>query len=318
MRQLRFIILVLFFTANFACENKIIPKEEQKENQSHKETETKAPVKAPENLIKAMKAVEAFYKPMGEPAADEWLAVHRENGQTFEQYINGNPTLPSPERKTLYIQPIGKFDNKQLEIVQITADYLQAFFGLPVKLLAPKKFEEPLSLRNYRIGQSTKKRQMRTGYILEDILKPNLPADAAALIAFTNEDLFPDKNTRYVFGQASFENRVGVWSLFRLDDYANFELFLERTLKVAVHETGHMFSFAHCTKYECVMSGTNHLGEMSKRPIDACPECMAKICWMSGYEPKKRYESLAEFCKRHRLKKDFDELSKKAIAVSQH
>jgi archaemetzincin len=122
----------------------------------------------------------------------------------------------------------------------------------------------------------------------------------------------------YVFGQASLKNRVGIWSLFRLDDYADFEQFLKRTLKVAVHETGHMFSIAHCTKYECVMSGVNHLGEMHKRPIDACPECMAKISWMSGYEPKKRYENLAKFCKTRKLKKDFDEFSAKAIAVSKN
>ncbi len=109
-----------------------------------------------------------------------------------------------------------------------------------------------------------------------------------------------------------------MWSLSRLDNYANFEKFLKRTLKVAVHETGHMFSFAHCTKYECVMSGTNHLGETDRHPIDVCPECMAKICWMSDYEPKKRYENLAEFCKTHNLKKDSDEFSRKAAAVSKN
>jgi archaemetzincin len=114
------------------------------------------------------------------------------------------------------------------------------------------------------------------------------------------------------------KNRVGVWSLFRLDDYADSEEFLRRTLKVAVHETGHMFSFAHCTKYECVMSGVSNLGELYKHPIDACPECMAKICWMSGYDAKKRYENLAEFCKSHNLKKDFEEFSAKANAVGKN
>ena len=41
---------------------------------------------------------------------------------------------------------------------------------------------------------------------------------------------------------------------------------------VIAHETGHMFSMRHCTKYECLMSGTNHLNETDRRPIDACPE----------------------------------------------
>ena len=49
----------------------------------------------------------------------------------------------------------------------------------------------------------SKKEQVRTGYILDDVLRPMLPGDAAALIAFTNEDLFPDSSMNYVFGQAS-------------------------------------------------------------------------------------------------------------------
>src|SRR3712207_7363776 len=48
--------------------------------------------------------------------------------------------------------------------------------------------------------------------------------------------------------------------LFRSD----FKLTLLRTLKIAAHETGHMFSVRHCTKYECVMNGSNHLGETDR------------------------------------------------------
>lgn len=324
MRRFHFILLILFLWVNFACknnialENKIVIEESGSENQSAPPVEPQPPVKTPVNIIKAMKAVQPFFAPMGKPNADEWLATFKESGQTFEQYLNSNPVLPSPERKTLYVQPLGNFDNKQLKIIRLTVDYMQSFYDLPVKLLPPKKFAEPLSLKNFRANQFTKSRQIRTGFILKEILQPNLPKDAGALLAFTNEDLFPDKKINYVFGQASLKDRVGVWSLFRLDEYANYEKFLRRTLKIAVHETGHMFSFAHCTKYECVMSGSNHLSEIDKRPIDVCPECMAKICWMSGYEPKKRYENLAEFCKTLNLKKDYDEFSRKAIAVSKN
>ena len=69
-----------------------------------------------------------------------------------------------------------------------------------------------------------------------------------------------------------------------LADNTGEQGFLKRTLKVAAHETGHMFSMRHCTKFECVMSGTNHLAETDRRPIDACPECTAKICWFSDVD----------------------------------
>ena len=119
----------------------------------------------------------------------------------------------------------------------------------------------------------------------------------------------------FVFGQASLENRVGVWSLYRLDDQAPFDTFLRRTMKIAVHETGHMFSMRHCTKYECVMSGTNHLGETDRRPIDACPECMAKIAWMNKKKPLDRYKRLVAFAKKYRMTGEAAEFEKKLKAI---
>jgi len=315
MKIIHFILLILLSSLFLACERKNNLQEFTPEivNPS-----VNAPlsVKSPGELVRALKAVEPFFEPMGKPKPDEWLANFREDGQTFEQYINGNPVLPTADQRTLYIQPLGKFDKNQQKTIELTAEYLRVFFNLPVKLLKQKTFAKPLASRNYRINKFSKNMQIRTGYILDEVLQPALLLDAAALLAFTNEDLYPEDNVRYVFGQANFKNRVGIWSLFRLQKFADFEQFLTRTLKIAVHETGHLFSFRHCTKYECVMSGTNHLAETSKRPIDACPECMAKICWMTGYKPKNRYENLAGFSKKSGLKKEFDEFERKEIAVS--
>jgi archaemetzincin len=119
----------------------------------------------------------------------------------------------------------------------------------------------------------------------------------------------------YVFGQASFDARVGIWSLARLKENATYDIFLRRLLKIAAHETGHMFSIKHCTKYECVMSGTNYLGETDSRPIDACPECMAKICWLSDVSPKDRYERLAAYCRKNGLRAEALDFDRKAKAV---
>jgi archaemetzincin len=262
-----------------------------------------------------MLAVEPFFQPMETPEPDEWLSSFPEDGQTFEQYINGNPTIPTDKRGTIYIQPIGRFDQKQEQVIGATAEYMEDFFGLPVKLLPGMRFKEPLSLKNYRSNKLLRHRQIRTGYILDEILFPALPEDAAAFIAFTNEDLYPDEYMNFVFGQASLANRVGVWSLYWLNAKADDQTFLRRTLKIAVHETGHMFSIAHCTKYECVMSGSNHLKETDSRPIDACPECMAKICWMAGIKPLKRYSRLESFAARHGLIKEEEEFTRKAAAV---
>jgi archaemetzincin len=142
-------------------------------------------------------------------------------------------------------------------------------------------------------------RQIQATYFVDQLLPALLPSDAAALICLTSFDLYPGDTWNYIFGQASLEKRVGVWSLWRLEKEngkrAAKDLFLDRTLKVAMHETGHMFSMRHCTKYECLMSGTNHLGETDRRPLDTCPECTMKIAWGMKYNPRDRFKAIAEF-----------------------
>jgi archaemetzincin len=270
---------------------------------------------APSELASAMKAVEPFFTPMSKPKPGDWLASHPESGQTFEQYLNSSPNIPTGERRTIYIMPLGKFTANQMEVIAKTSEYMQAFFGLPIKMMPQRALPPNIVSGDFRLSGYPQKRQIRTGYVMDKILKPVIPNDAAALIAFTNEDLFPDESMNYVFGQASLEDRVGAWSLARLDDKADQMIFLKRTLRVAVHETAHMFGFKHCTKYECVMSGTNSPAETDSRPIDACPECIAKICWMTGIKPVDRYERLAAFCQKYGLDKEADEFTRKASAV---
>lgn len=263
----------------------------------------------------AMKKVEPFFKPMGKPEGYDWLGSHNEPGQTFDEYVAGDPTKPTKQRNKIYVLPLGTFTSQQKKVIDITAGYLEAFYGLPVKMMAARAIKRPLSVKDSRPSKYGRAEQIRTGYLMDDVLKPILPADAAALIAFTNEDLFPDESMNYVFGQASLADRVGVWSLYRLGDHASYDVFLHRTLKIAAHETGHMFSMRHCIKYECVMSGTNYLGETDRRPIDACPECSAKIWWLTGAEPAARYKKLAEFCRNNGLAHEADEFTRKAAAV---
>jgi len=65
------------------------------------------------NLNSDIKKIEPFFKQMGKPGTFDWLASHNEPGQTFDEYINSNPTLPTEERKTIYVLPLGKFTQKK-------------------------------------------------------------------------------------------------------------------------------------------------------------------------------------------------------------
>ena len=136
----------------------------------------------------------------------DWLKSFKEDGQIFEEYVTQTPTLPTKERQTIYIQPIGEFTEKQKEVLQLTAEYMGAFYKLPVKLNKIKPLgnvPKELKRKNPFDGQM----QIRTALFLDKILPEILPKDAAALICFTNYDLFPDENWNYVFGQASFKEK---------------------------------------------------------------------------------------------------------------
>lgn len=262
-------------------------------------------------------AIVRFFKPMKVYEGD-WLDTQKEAGETFEQYLASKPTLPTAERRTIYIQPVGTFNADQRRAIRLTADYMKAFYDLPVKLNAdralgnvPKDKQRKIEYRNNL--------QIKTSYFLDDFLPKMLPDDAAALIAFTNYDLYPGDTWAFVFGQATFSERVGVWSLYqfaRPGEKTDFNLLLDRTLKIAMHETGHMFSMKHCTKYECLMSGTNHLAETDRRPLDNCPECMAKLTWAMKYDPVERYKKLADFWTKNARPEEARLMQDKAKAIS--
>lgn len=272
-----------------------------------------------EKLSRQKEAVVRFFAPMTIREGD-WLESQREEGETFEQYVASNPTLPTAERRTIYIQPIGKFNAEQSRAMELTAEYMRAFYNLPVKLNAEMPLGTVPADKQRRVAYRNNL-QIKTTYFLDDVLPKLLPADAAALIAFTNYDLYPGDTWSFVFGQATFAERVGVYSLYRLADEAGVGIdekdrLLTRALKVAMHETGHMFSMKHCIKYECLMSGTNHLAETDRRPLDDCPECMAKVAWAMNYDPVERYMKLAAFWEKNGRPEDARSFRGKAAAVS--
>src|SRR5688572_4850192 len=101
---------------------------------------------------------------LAEPRPGEWLYVHTEKGQSFEQYLKSNPVRPTEVRNKIYLQPIGTFSKAQSNVVQFTADYLKIFFDFEVSIL-PRLMDNivPDSARRY---QGTKGEQLLTTSIL--------------------------------------------------------------------------------------------------------------------------------------------------------
>ncbi|MBL0311261.1 MAG: hypothetical protein IPP78_00835 [Holophagaceae bacterium] len=207
----------------------------------------------------------------------------------------------------LYVQPLGEFTLDQFKIVELTSEFMRLYFNLPVKNLGKLPLDVvPLNARRVLPGSGGP--QILTSYILKNVLKPRLPRDGAALVAFTATDLWPSEGWNFVFGQASLSERVGVWSISRYGDPskgdAAFRLCLLRAIATATHETGHMLSLLHCTSYECNMNGSESLEESDRQPLALCPECLAKICWATRTQPLDHLKRLADFCQKNGLKKE--------------
>lgn len=253
-----------------------------------------------ENCRRWKERLVSLHHPMPEPQPNDWLTNHRESGQLFEHYLQkeNEPRIDGFNR--ILIVPIGAASPAQAQIVQRTADYLSANFGLPVEMLDPVAIEDfPDEVhRDELLGFGE---QLLTTHILNEVLPPRRPKDALAVLGMTTYDLWPGKGWNFVFGQASLANRVGVWSLARYGDPSvdetTYRLALERTVKVALHETGHMVGIPHCTAFACCMNGSNHLAETDRQPLEFCPECQAKIWWTCRYDPQKRLHRLAELAR---------------------
>lgn len=227
------------------------------------------------------------------PSQGDWLESRNEKYLTLEDYISRKPLRTDKTRKFLYMVKLGNFDPVSDKIFAITQEYLEAFFLIETKELGV------LSVQTIPATNKRENGQIDAAYTLDSILYPLVPKDAHSIIALTPIDLYPGNDWNYVFGLASYQKRVGVWSISRFmennHDSTYFEKALFRTLHVASHETGHMFGLSHCAVYECNMNGSNSLTELDKQVSWLCHECLTKLCWNRETGAEKHIKSMNSF-----------------------
>lgn len=267
----------------------------------------------PPRLQQALRP-DAAFEPISAPRPGDWLAEHPERGQTFKDYAASKPNRPGKRRKVIYLQSLGAFLKDRSPDFGLLQAFARDYFMLAVCPLPAMEFDG-LKVTS-RINPFTDRRQILTTDVLAH-LRRNLPADALCALAITMEDLYPDPSWNFVFGQASPEKRVGVFSFARYDPVFYGEsrrknsnrLLLRRSLKVLAHETCHMFSLAHCIYFKCVMNGSNHLAESDARPLSLCPVCLRKLQYAIGFDVLARYGQLLQFYRQAALEDEEEWLS---------
>lgn len=224
------------------------------------------------------------FEPIPQPRPGDWLDSRAELGETYEEFDRGLPEEGLGGRKRLYLRPLSALPAALPP--RLLGEFAEAFFGLPVVVTGP--------LDGSLLGFSSRRdpstgRQLKTGDIFR-FLKQDLPEDAFAVLAVTNDDLYPIATWRFVFGQASPGERVGVFSTARLASGPG--LLRARAFRTLAHEMGHLFGLRHCVFFRCLMNGANRIEEADSQPLRLCPVCLRKLQRVAGFDVAERERRL--------------------------
>ncbi|MEW6347718.1 MAG: archaemetzincin family Zn-dependent metalloprotease [Thermodesulfobacteriota bacterium] len=174
-------------------------------------------------------------------------------------------TDTSRPRGLIAVIPLGKVGE---DVLRVVSDSLQGILRVPVDLLdaAPLPAEAFMDNRH----------QYNAMAIIRH-LSENHSRHSLKVLGVTNQDLGNPILT-HVFGEAYMGGRAAVMSCSRLyrgpaDEPVSREQFLDRVVKVALHEIGHTFNVPHCHFGRCVMRASNSIAELDDKLNYLCDYC---------------------------------------------
>ena len=112
-------------------------------------------------------------------------------------------------------------------------------------------------------------------------------ADDEYLLLITVKDLYA-ADLNYIFGLAW--GGIAIVSTHRLaQEFYGLEpdrgLFVERLIKEAVHELGHLHGLTHCSDRRCVMAFSNWIGDTDYKSYRLCHRCRRKLKLLKATSP---------------------------------
>ncbi len=96
--------------------------------------------------LDALGAIEDAPQPLPAPGAHDWLAIHEERGQTFDDFVR-SAVRPRASERTIYIQPVDTEGSLSDTCLSTLAAFAGAFFQLAVRVQPPLVLERS-SLRH--------------------------------------------------------------------------------------------------------------------------------------------------------------------------
>ncbi len=153
-------------------------------------------------------------------------------------------------------------------MLRVVSDSLQGILRLPVDLHGTVPIPEETFMES---------RDQYNAMAIIKHLDKELALNSLKVLGVTRFDICNPILT-YVFGEAYMGGRSAVMSCARLGIGTrglpvSREHFLERSVKVAIHEIGHTFGIPHCHTDRCVMHASHNIPDLDTKLNYLCTYC---------------------------------------------
>jgi archaemetzincin len=165
--------------------------------------------------------------------------------------------------------PIGDID---AAVLAELGQSLQDIFGCSM--------EKGIKAELPHVAYHSRRRQYEATAVLSSLLK-SLTGGGAIILGVADADLYTQE-LNFIFGLADSNRNIALISLARLREEfyghsRNNRLFMQRALKEAVHELGHLLGLEHCSDMRCVMHFSNSLQDTDIKSTTFCPNCQPRL-----------------------------------------
>jgi hypothetical protein len=256
-----------------------------------------------------------LFKERDAPEAGEFLFVTGKQMQPFDAYLASRPPRPTQDRHTIYFCIVGTADADMQRLVKHGASFLQAYYGLPTKMLPP------MSLKGLSTDHFFDAPPDEIAYdcaeVVDRLLVPNLPPDGLMLIGCLHPSLYYKREGTLTRVQSFDRHGVTIQSFYGMG-YPPFpevrtrdQTVLRRGLHNLVAGAARTLNLPVCHRYFCGLNLGYGLAELDTLPLEMCPGCLKKIRWNIGLDPLTHCEAVRQACSHLGLKDDADWYAKR-------
>lgn len=171
--------------------------------------------------------------------------------------------------------PVGGVDTGTVEAVSRFVDSYYSRLSLPVRV------SDTIPAEWFSDAYNPSRDQFLGRVFLEALGEIRAKTGARAVLGITSLDLY-EKGLNFIFGLAHPGMGAAVISTFRLrpefyGERSNANLLVERAVKEAMHELGHVFGLGHCPNRLCVMHFSNSILDTDVKGPYYCTSCELKL-----------------------------------------